>query len=144
MRGGDVHRDAHPRVRHHVFRQLQRLPVGMQRLVGAPRPGLPGGHADHVAVGPVQRLRDVDHARIVQELHKVGVAVESVVDMPVDEAVAFPRQTAVEALGIRLQAVHVRPQRGGLLRVEHRRQVDVPILLNGVHLAGQVRLCYQW
>ena len=79
---------------------------------------------------------------VVQELHEVGVAIEGVVDRPVEEA-AFRVGTAIEALGQRLQALHVPAQFRHLIAIEHPGEVDVPVPLDGVDLTRQVRLGYQ-
>ena len=81
-------------------------------------------------------------AAVVQELHEVRVPVEGVVDCPVDEAVLVVVD-AIEALGQRLQALHVPAQIRDLTAVEHRGQVHVPVPLHGVDLTRQVRLGYQ-
>ena len=140
--GGDVDRNAHARVGHHVLRQRERLVVGVQRLVGPPRPGQPGGHGDDVAVCPEQRLGDLDDAGVVQELHEVRVAIEGVVDRPVEEA-ALRVGTAIEALGQRLQALHLLAQFRHLIAIEHPGQIHVPVPLDGVDLTRHVRLGYQ-
>ena len=140
--GGDVDRYAHARVGHHVLRQRERLEVGVQRLVRPPRPGQPGGHGDDVAVRPEHRLGDLDDPGVVQELHEVGVAIEGVVDRPVERAVLGPGG-AVVALGQRLQPLHVSAELRDLVAVEHAGEVHVPVPFHGFDLTGQVRLGYQ-
>ena len=91
---------------------------------------------------PSRRLGDLDDAGVVQELHEVRVAIEGVVDRPVEEA-AFRVGTAIEALGQRLQALHVLAQCRHLIAIEHRGEVHVPVLFDGVDLTRQVGLGYQ-
>ena len=83
----------------------------LKHLIGPARPGQPGGHGDDVAVRAEQRLGDLDDAGVVQELHEVRVAIEGVVDRPVEEA-AFRIGTAIEALR-------------HLIAIQHPVEVDV-------------------
>ena len=77
---------------------------------------------------------------IVYELHEVRVAIERIVDRPVEEAVLGG---AIVALGQRLQPLHVPAQLCDLIAVEHPGEVHVPVLLDSVDLTRQVRLGHQ-
>ena len=74
-----------------------------------------------------------------QSACEVRVAIEGVVDRAVEEA-ALRVGTAIEALGPRLQALHVLAQPRHLIAVEHPGEVRVPVPLDRLDLAGQVRL----
>ena len=125
--GGDEDGEAHPGVCRHVLRQGDRQPVGVQGLIGAARPHHPGVHGDDVAVAAVDRLGQVDQARLVEVLEEHRVAVERVVDALVQVAVALRRHVGVQVLRHRLDALGGGAQLGDLGGVQEPRHIEVPV-----------------
>ena len=86
-----------------------------------------GVHGDDVAVGAVERLRQVDQAGLVEVLEEQRIAVERVVDAIVQVAVALRRHVGVEVLQQRLDALRGGPQLGDLGGIQEPGQVEIPV-----------------